>query len=126
VPMNPSLHRSLAAAVHRPSRPRAAPPERRRRRRGPGQGAPHLPHLPPGRAAERSRHCLRHSSATSLAQLGVNPWRLQAWLRSQHDRADHEVRAPRGAAPSSNSAGGARGRPWCRGSGPACAHNAWS
>ncbi len=29
---------------------------------------------------ERSWHCLRHSYATHAAQLGVNPWRLQAWL----------------------------------------------
>ncbi len=29
---------------------------------------------------ERSWHCLRHTYATHLALLGVNPLRLQAWL----------------------------------------------
>ncbi len=61
---------------------------------------------------ERSWHCLRHSFATHAAQLGVNPWRLQAWLGhssiTQTMRYVHHAETHRRSIPDEVLAAGRR------------------
>ena len=47
------------------------------------------PDLPPGRAAGKRWHTLRHTFGTHAALFGVNPWRLQSWMG--HKRIDETM-----------------------------------
>ena len=62
---------------------------------------------------ERSWHTLRHTFATHAAQLGVNPWRLQAWLGHSSIqmtmRYVHHAETHRRATPNDVLTAGAEG-----------------